>query len=167
MIELPISENQIKRAENLYEFKGLNGSIMSGESNIYGALGEILVHDYFESFHPKFISNFDYDLIIKDFKIDVKTKRTTVKPKDHYLCSICLFNVRQNCDYYFFCRVRENLKTGYLLGYIEKCDFFKKSTFYKKGEKDCNGFTFKADGFHIKINELNNFTEILNSINYV
>ena len=159
MIEIQIQQEQIDKAKKLYDFGCLNGSITKGKSNIYGALGEVLIFDFFKDkgLDVDFTSTYDYDLIIESYKIDVKTKRTTVKPKDFYLCSISNWNTRQKCDFYFFVRILENLKTGYLLGFKSKSDFFKESTFNKKGSPDINGWTFKDDGYNLKISSLYKF----------
>lgn len=42
---IEISEDQIDRAKKLYQFNELKGSITKGKSNIYGALGEIIIYD--------------------------------------------------------------------------------------------------------------------------
>jgi hypothetical protein len=42
---IEISKEQIERAKKLYPFKELKGSITKGKSNIYGALGEIIIYD--------------------------------------------------------------------------------------------------------------------------
>jgi hypothetical protein len=47
MIRLKISKDQVSRAKELYPFGHLKGSITKGKSNIYGSLGEVVVHDYF------------------------------------------------------------------------------------------------------------------------
>ena len=154
VISLKITKNQINRAKELYSFKELNGSITKGISNIYGAIGEIIIHDYYNA---KFESTYDYDLIIGDYKIDVKTKRTTVVPKDHYLCSITAFNIKQKCDYYFFVRVNENMEDCYLLGYKAKEDFFLEAKFAKKGDLDVNGWRFKDDCYNLEIGRLSKF----------
>ena len=158
---LDISSSQIERAKQLYPFSKLRGSISSGKSNIYGAIGEIIVHDFFTNngYDVNFYSTYNYDLIIKDFKIDVKTKKTTVIPKDDYLCSISSFNTTQNCDYYFFVRVNQNMEQAYLLGYMSKKKFFQKAFFKKKNSIDVNGWTFKDDCYNIKISKLNKFKD--------
>jgi hypothetical protein len=164
MIEIYISDSQISRAEKLYNFNELNGSITKGKSNIYGAIGEIIVYDYFLDYLSIIQCNtFDYDFIINDFKVDVKTKRTTVKPKDNYLCSISSFNIKQKCDYYFFIRVLESFKIGYMLGFISKDEFYKKAVFNKVGEKDNNYFKFKDDCYNIEISQLNKFKKRKNA----
>jgi len=158
MITISINEEQIKRAEKLYPFKELDGSITGGKSNIYGALGEIIVYDYFSD-KAEFKSTYDYDLIIDGYKVDVKTKRSTTTPKPYYLCSIFNYNTKQKCDYYFFTRVKEDLSEGYLLGYIDKKSFYKKAIYNKKGETDGDYFVFKDNCYNLSIDKLKKFKE--------
>jgi hypothetical protein len=159
MRTVEISKQQIERAKNLYPFKELKGSITKGKSNIYGALGEIIIYDINKNkgLNVDFNSTYDYDLIIEDYRVDVKTKRTTVIPKSHYLCSISSFNTMQKCDFYFFLRINENLKECYLLGYKKKIDFFNEAIFNKKGSLDVNGWAFKDDCYNLKIENLEDF----------
>ena len=159
MIVVDITDMDLENAEKLYSFECLNNSVMGGKSNIYGAIGEVAVEKYLKSKNRvvDFESTFDYDMIVSGKKIDVKTKRTTVVPKDDYLCSVAAFNTKQKCDYYVFARVSEKKDVAYILGYISKGDFYSRSTFYKKGDIDVNGFVFKADNYSIKVKDLNNF----------
>ena len=159
MKTIEISEEQIKRAKNLYQFTQLKGSITKGQSNIYGALGEIIIYDIFKNkgFNVEFNSTYDYDLIIEGYRIDVKTKRTSVTPMPDYLCSISAFNIRQKCDYYFFLRINVDLNYCYLLGYVSKADFFSKAIFNTKGSSDINGWCFKDDCYNLRIDMLNEF----------
>ena len=147
MVSLKITKEQIKRAEKLYPFKSLRGSITKGKSNIYGALGEILVYDFFNSkgFKVDFNSTYDYDLIINGYKVDVKTKRGKTIPEPHHLASISSYNTKQECDVYMFTKILENYSTGYIVGYKSKSNFFKQAKFNKKGEADWNGWKFRAD----------------------
>ena len=158
MITLNITDNQAKRAEKLYSFTVLDGSITKGQSNIYGALGEILFLDYLAKNHNVVnCGHYDYDLKVDEYRVDVKTKRTTVTPKENYNCSISSWNTRQKCDFYFFCRVSVDKKTAYILGYISKEDFYEKATFNKKGEKETDIFYFKDDCYNLPIRDLHKF----------
>jgi len=156
MIKLPISDDQLKRAENLYPFEALKESIMEGKSNIYGAIGEIIVMDYYDG---TYMGKYDYDLLIASQKVDVKTKRTTVEPKPSYYATISKngIGVNQKCDYYCFVRVLENKKSAYILGFIKKEDFFKQAFEHKIGEPDASselGWKFKSDGHSLEISKL-------------
>ena len=156
MIQINVTPDQVQRAKKLYPFESLKGSITNGKGNIYGEIGEILIYDYFKHRDTIFKSTYDYDLIIDGYKIDVKTKHTTVPPQSNYNCSISAYNTHQDCDYYFFCRVMKDLSIGYLLGYISKQDFYQKATFNKKGEMDGN-FAFKDDCYNLAIKQLHPF----------
>lgn len=160
MIVTNISSSQIKRAEQLYPFTKLRGSITNGKSNIFGALGEIIIYDFFikNGYNVNFFSTYNYDLIINDYKIDVKTKKTSVIPQINYLCSISSYNTVQKCDYYFFVRIKEDMKKGFLLGYLSKKEFFQKSIFKNKNDKDINGWKFKDDCYNIEISNLHKFS---------
>lgn len=158
---LEISEQQIEKAKKLYLFKELKGSITKGKSNIYGAVGEIIIQDIFinKGFNIDNKSTYDYDLIINGYKIDVKSKKTTVVPQINYNCSIPAFNTKQKCDYYFFLRINENLRECYLLGYISKSEFFEKAIFNKKDDIDINGWKFKSDCYNLEIKMLHQFSK--------
>jgi len=161
---IKITKEQIERAKKLYPFNELKGSITKGESNIYGALGEVIIYDINKKngLNVDFKSTFDYDLIINGYKIDVKTKKYTNKftPNLKWNLNISDFNTTQNCDFYFFIGVSDDLKSYSLYGYIKPIEFYKISTFNKKGEIDPSGngvWTFKDDCYNLKIEKLNEF----------
>ena len=159
MIKLDISKEQFERAENLYEFKALNNSITKGESNIFGAIGEVMVHDFFaiKGVDVDHTSTYDYDMIIDGHKIDVKCKATNYEPKDYFNCAIPALQARQKCDFYFFTFATYDFKTCYLAGYKQKAAYFKESRFVRKGEIDHSNWKFKADNYIVQIKNLNKF----------
>jgi hypothetical protein len=161
---MKITEEQIDRARKLYPFKELKGSITKGESNIFGALGEVIIHDIHEAagYDVDFNSTYDYDLIIDGYKVDVKTKKFTAKfkPNKDWIVSISNHNTKQQCDYYLFLGISDNLKEYSLHGYMTPKEFYKKATFNKKGEIDPDGngvWRFKDDCYNLKIKFLNQF----------
>ena len=163
MLITEISQSQIERAKEALTHGALRNSITKGKSNLYGYLGEIITLDYFrergkEAQHK---NTYDYDLIVNRRRIDVKSKRTTVVPLDHYNCSVAAFNTIQNCDYYFFTRISEDYRTGYLLGLISKEDFYNQSQFHRQGEIDPSStfmWRFKADCYNLPIGDLPKFS---------
>ena len=159
MIKLEISKEQLHRAENLYEFKALNNSITNGESNIFGAIGEVMVHDFFaiKGVDVDHTSTYDYDMIIDGWKIDVKCHATSYEPKPYYNCCVPVLQAWQKCDFYFFTYATYDFKHCYLYGYKSKADFFKEATIVKKGQKDKNNFRFKTDNYIVKIRNLHKF----------
>lgn len=155
-LKFKISQDQLDRARELYEFSNLKDSIMEGRSNIYGALGEILVYDQYISI-AEYAGFYDYDLLIKDRKIDVKSKKTTVIPQPHFHASVANANISQDCDYYCFVRIHESFYTGWLLGWKNKDEFFEKADFHKGGESDPQssfGWQFRDDCWNLPIREL-------------
>jgi hypothetical protein len=54
-------------------------------------------------------------------------------------------------DIYFFMRVHESLKKVWLCGWSHKRSIIHKKRLNKKGERDADGFRFKADGYNIEI----------------
>tara|TARA_R110000782_G_scaffold2460_1_gene9597 strand:+ start:111 stop:614 length:504 start_codon:yes stop_codon:yes gene_type:complete len=164
---LKTTTSQIERAEQLYTFNNLNGSITKGKSNIYGALGEIVVYDYFTNNGSivDFTSTYDYDLIISNHKIDVKSKKFTSKftPRDDWNLNISDFNITQKCDYYFFIGVSDDLESYCFYGYIEPINFYSNSVFNHKGQIDPNGngqWKFKSDCYNLEISKLNKFNKV-------
>jgi hypothetical protein len=164
MILIDITQNQIERAKKLYDFAELKGSISGGKGNLYGALGEIIVYDTYQAngFEVDFNSNYDYDMVIQGYKVDVKTKRTNFEPLPHFLCNISTYNTKQQCDYYFFLSINENLKDCYMVGYKAKAEFFDQATYNQKGTHDVNGWVFKDDCYSMQIGMLNKFNFINN-----
>ena len=157
MIEINITPEHISEAEQLYEFGSLNNSITKGNSNIFGALGEVIIKDYFNA---PIVGHHDYDLIIDRYKIHVKTKRSNYPPQPDELCSVAAYNIRQQCDFYFFVRVLQDKTKAWLLGYLSKKDFYTKAEFNLKGEQckvSRHGWTYRADCFNIAIKDLNKF----------
>ena len=49
MIELKITKESIEEAKKLYEFGVLNNSYTQGQGNKCGALGEVLVRQYYNA----------------------------------------------------------------------------------------------------------------------
>ena len=154
MIEVSITKEQIAIAKLLSDELGsLNNSITSGEGNLAGFVGEVVVAEITGSKHA---NTYDYDLVLPTGKtIDVKTKRTNYPPKENYDCSVAAFNTKQKCDYYAFVRVKNDFSKAWILGFYNKKDYFTDAKFYRKGDFDPdNGFTFKADCYNIAISQL-------------
>lgn len=154
IIEIIPTESQQREARLSAVNSGtLQGSITGGTGKVIGALGEIIVRDLvgYEQVNTK-----DYDLVDFDGRtVDVKTKHCKVPPRGFYECSVAAHGVQQNCDQYVFVRMLPNLSKAWILGAIDKSDYFVKAVRHKKGEVDeSNGFTFKADCYNLEIKDL-------------
>ena len=156
MIEVEITGQMLVRARDKSAAMGqLSRSITFGQGNLAGFLGEEIALKVLGGKIANAEKNVDFDLILPNGKtVDVKTKRTSVKPLSHYDCSIGTY-YKQKCDYYAFVRVHNDFHLGWFLGVYGRDDFYKDATHYKKGDKDpSNNFTFKADAYNLPISNL-------------
>lgn len=157
MIELSITGVQQKKAQFLYKFYNLSDSITEGRSQIYGALGEILVHDYFHhrGYSMSFSSCYNYDMTVNFHKVEVKTLRIADPPKPNFRYSATVSSTqRQQYDHIFFVNVLESLQKGWLMGYCSKQEFCSKAQLNLKGTQAENGFVYKADDYTISATQL-------------
>lgn len=137
----------------------LKNSITKGSGNVYGFVGEFVAS---RALPDAVIHNtFDYDLVLpvgeQGFRVDVKTKKVTSKPKDNYLCTVADYNTDQRCDAYLFTRVMDDFSYAWICGWLPKEEFYKLAKFFKKGEIDPGGngkWTFSADCYNLEIAKL-------------
>lgn len=153
MIEVDITEGMIRDAKDKSDEMGrLRNSITRGEGNLAGFIGELVA---LKIIGGQILNTYDYDLVSKHgVKVDVKTKRTTVKPKPFYNCSVADYNTKQACDYYCFVRVMTDNSKAWFLGVYPKDKFYVDATFNRKGEPDGPNFKFTADCYNLQISKL-------------
>ena len=163
MIEVKITQKMKKRAwAKAREMGVIKNSILNGEGNIAGFLGEEVANSLIKG---EISNTYDYDIVhqtkSQDIKYDVKTKRCTSAPKPYYECSIAAYNTKQACDRYIFVRVEwVHGKWGraWVLGWLDSDEYFDKATRLNKGEIDrSNGYVVKADCYNVRISDLRNF----------
>lgn len=156
-----ITQEMRDAADNLSKEMGkIKNSILDGEGNMYGFLGELIVSKYL---NIPTSNSYDYDLIIPStgIKADIKTKISDFFPKPDYDCPISAFNTRQKCDVYIFCRVNKKMEGGLILGYLPKEEYYEKAVKTLKG-----GFLHgstrpaKADYYSVFIKELRNVDDL-------
>lgn len=159
MRHIKITNKHIKLAEKMSKSMGtLNNSITKGQGNIVGFLGEIIVAEYLDIILD---NTYDYDLIYKNKKIDVKSKKVTTPPKSYYECSIAALNTKQKCDLYIFTRITKDLSRGWILGYLDKEKYLNDSKLLKKDEIDSdNGWKVLTDCYNLPINKLKDIKEL-------
>jgi len=159
MIEISITQEMIDRAtKKSIEMGSIRNSITNGMGNMAGFIGEQAANEVIKGI----INNtYDYDILQENVVWDVKTKRCTSRPKPHYECSIAALNTHQKCTKYAFVRVEirnDVWQKAYVLGWLDKDEYYKKSKFLKKGDFDPdNNFIVKSDCYNVKISELNPF----------
>jgi hypothetical protein len=131
-----ITPEQLERAKHRNTFDVLKNSIKNGEGTYLGSVGEVVLIDYYKNKEVKFKDeqNFDYDFIINDFKIDVKTQSMKYKPKPYFTCHIPNFNIKQDCDFYAFMFINLETNDAYCEGMIRKKDWKLIAKLKKQGE---------------------------------
>jgi len=165
MIEVQITEKMKKRAwAKSREMGVIKNSIMSGDGNIAGFLGEEVANTIIKG---EINNTYDYDIITKGgIKYDVKTKRCTSPPKPFYDCSVAGFNTKQKCDRYAFVRIEnKNNRWGraWVLGWLEHDDYYSKAKKLTKGQIDpSNNFVVRADCYNVSISKLTKFSGATN-----
>lgn len=159
MNKIYITPEQIEEAKDLYNFKYLKNSITKGQSQIYGALGEVITMEFLRSKgkEVKYEGDYNYDLISNGKKIDVKTIKTDKEPNDEFNANIDANNTTQKTDFYLWCSVSVDMSYGYVIGYLEKDEFYKIANLKKKGEIDHSEWTFKSDTYTTKIKNIKKF----------
>ena len=171
MIELPFTEEMQLRAEKRFKEIKKNASNGGGHflSNSILTEGEsyigLLVEEAYINYFPESElvdqtsgqQRFDYDVIFRGERCELKTVRRTVKPLPHYACSVNAYTSKfQKPDRYIFSSVEykgETPKTITLVGWISREDFYKKAKFLKAGTKDFNNIV-KKDKYNVLISQL-------------
>lgn len=159
MREVEITTEMLEHAKRKADDMGvLKRSYLSGEGNVTGFLGEIIAANVLgASTANESKINYNYDLIIPStgITIDVKTKKTKVKPLPHYECGVMDYNAKtQKCDYYCFVRIKSDLTVGWFLGVKEKYQYIREARFIPKGYEEPNGFKAVTDNYNMPISRL-------------
>lgn len=148
------------------ELGSLKNSILTGAGNRSGILGEMALAKYLGATK---VQNFGFDLIYKDFKVEVKTKRRTCRPKDFYEGSVAETSSHQKPDFYAFLslsfdekktikgrEIYSGLNGVWFCGVISYKAFLQKSHICKSGDTDVsNGFVTRTNMRNIKYSDLN------------
>jgi len=139
----------------------LKNSITKGKGNVAGRLGELAFASYVGA---DIADDYNFDLVLKGEKIEVKTKRRTVPPKDGYEVSVASTSLHQNPDRYVFISIRFKSKKGFnyyglqdvwLCGDMSAKEYIEKSWVWKKGEMDeSNKFVTLVDMHNMRIDKL-------------
>ena len=168
MVEVNFSQELVDQALTEAEELGkLKGSITNGDSNAIGMLGELLVQRYLDCDRTP---TYDYDLVHKTWRLDVKTKGCTCVPQDCWDASIADWNTRQDCDAYVFVRVQhlagfKDIFVGkaWIFGWMPKEEYFESATFHSKGSPDPKHRTWKfsADCWNLEYSRLHSIKHLV------
>jgi len=173
LISIPWDDRMVTRAQKkAKQLGGIRNSILKGGGNAAGYLGEEAVASYIEAqiiSCDKGSNKYDYDIWARDDrKIEVKTKRRTVKPLDYYDVSVAKTSTHQRPELYIFVsiefenmtmkesrRLYRGIKSIWIVGQAEPEDYFARAKIWKTGEIDKrNGFKTHVDMYNLPISEI-------------
>ena len=146
------------KADNLGE---IDNSILKGKGNFAGYLGEEIVADYIQA---EIISNnegeekYNHDLIKDGKKIEVKSKRRSVPPLDHYDASVAETSAHQKPDIYIFTSIQfKNNKPvrAWICGQKDAKEYFEQARFWAKDDMDhSNRWKVSTDCYNMPYKDL-------------
>lgn len=156
MEQLKFDAEMIKDAvEWAAKLGSLNNSITGGDGNFAGRLGELALAKHLGI---EVQDDYSYDLVKDGKTIEVKTKRRTVDPQEHYDVSVAETSRHQHPDVYAFISITlddRKVKRVWLCGYMDCDQYFATAKKMKKGQRDnSNGFKTHADMYNMAISRL-------------
>lgn len=162
-IEVVITDEMISRAAAKDREMGeLNNSIRNGDGNLCGFLGEEVVLAAWNGSTSQ--NTYQHDITFEEISFEVKSKDRTVAPLLEYESSVAKFNTRQRADFYVFTSLLRRKGTkdytkGYVLGIIDKQEYFEKATFLRVGDIDpSNNWKVRADCYNLHYRHLTRFS---------
>tara|TARA_R110000824_G_scaffold6161_5_gene28315 strand:- start:759 stop:1334 length:576 start_codon:yes stop_codon:yes gene_type:complete len=169
IFNIPFTESMIQGAREKAKALGsINNSILRGAGNTAGYLGEEAVSAYIGA---EIIScsegnaKYNHDLYLDGKKIEIKTKRRTVVPKDFYDVSVAETSKHQRPDLYIFLslefdrvegkgrnKVYYGLENIWVCGQMEADRYFDKATLWEAGRVDTsNNFKTHVNMYNLSI----------------
>jgi|LakMenEpi03Aug12_release.lakeMendotaPanAssembly.Ray.scaffolds.fasta_scaffold924426_2 hypothetical protein len=164
MIRLPVLKEEFIQARlDAVALGKLNRSILAGEGNLAGFLGELAVHRYFKYLGSKRSNTFHHDLRIGKHRFDVKTKRRTVEPLPNYVGTVPAYS-KQDCHAYIFTSVhfQGDIPVSITLcGWMESKSFRREATPIKKGDRCAeNNWICSMDCFDLEYSKMRPIIEL-------
>ena len=173
MVEIPFTQEMVDSAKKKAKIMGsINNSILKGRGNFAGFLGEEAVASYITANIISFDegeNKYGHDLNKNGKRIEVKTKRRTVKPRLNYDVSVAATSKHQadkKClDVYIFTSIQfdgNEPKKIWIIGQKDRDAYFKEARFIKKGEPEGdNGFIARIDMYNMVTTELDGLDDSL------
>jgi hypothetical protein len=106
--------------------------VMEGARAYIGFLGEYIFVYVFNGVIND--DDWQWDVLIKQKKVDVKTKSCKTVPQGNYLADFPARQKSYNCDSYYFIRVDIEKRTAYMLGGVTKENMYSYGKLYEAGE---------------------------------
>ena len=166
MVEIPFTQEMVDSAKKKAKIMGsINNSILKGRGNFAGFLGEEAVASYITANIISFDegeNKYGHDLNKNGKRIEVKTKRRTVKPRLNYDVSVAATSKHH---VYIFTSIQfdgNEPKKIWIIGQKDRDAYFKEARFIKKGEPEGdNGFIARIDMYNMVTTELDGLDDSL------
>lgn len=164
-----VSKELIEYCQNAIETNNL-GLRADQETNgkkrhqFSGLLGENVVRKLLGFEYVNGSEGFDggFDVVFKDQKADVKTRRKPFEPELSDWFDVPLSQINYKSQIFIFCSHNFHKDIVSVMGWIYKDDFTKNAMLFKKGTLHTyeNGTTFVAryDSFRLQAKNLNDWT---------
>jgi hypothetical protein len=137
------------------EMGTIKNSIMQGERNLDGFLGEGVVLSKLPGSESN--NTFQHDLIYKGHTFDVKTtvrNNTYRKPEPGYVEKISKLNPNQKAEFVIFVSIHRR-EIAYITSWMQKSVFLKRARFRPPGDVDPdNGQVERSGSYQLYIKEL-------------
>ena len=164
MEEIVITQEMLNAVNvriNRFKFNddiGLSRFGSEKDRTFFGYLGEMMVMSYLDLSHD--YDDYEFDLIYKGKKLEVKSISCKFKPPLHFLCTVNSFDLsgvhKQSADFYVFTRILNDKTKGWILGYMGCEEYFQKGKFVPKGTEVVKGVVnfVKANATVLEISKL-------------
>jgi hypothetical protein len=166
IIEIIPTAEDLKEASNRAAQLGvLPNSFTGGRGRMTGFLGEVAFENYYKKCEYVGDIFFTHDYALDDWKIEIKSKTCSSKPKLEYTVSVNgADNKEWLNDIFFFTRVNSSYSRVWLLGWMKRENFLRRAEYKKAGESDSDGFTYRSAGYHLPIKQLRRPDSFLGSL---
>ena len=173
IIEIPITPEMLQFAqENAHKGSMNQYSMLDGERNIEGLLGELAVHKYLPmlTYEPTKHHDFTFALKSGTLTIDAKNKfdvKTYVTPNLDWDCSIFGYEGGKKCHMYIFTSTDKNNTKVWIKGYVMKTLLVAPEKFYAAGSfrRTTQGSVqYKKDNYVVQVKELNRMDFLKNRL---
>jgi hypothetical protein len=162
---IPTAADLKEASDRAAQLGVLPNSFTGGRGRMTGFLGEVAFENYYKDCGYVGDSSFTHDYTLNDWKIEIKSKSCSSKPKIEYNVSV---NGNENKewlnDIFFFTRVNSSYSRIWLLGWMKRTNFLRRAEYKKAGESDSDGFTHRSSGYHLPIKQLRRPDSFLDSL---
>ena len=162
IVQIPVTPAMIDYANAFAHHGDMNRhSMMHGERNIEGVLGELGAYKYLPmlNYEPTTF----HDLNLGDLTIDVKNKHMknpSASIQLNHRCTIYGYESEKKCRIYLFTSTNHNHSIVYLKGYMLKQDLVTRDNFIPAGTAEPGVGVYRQDNYATTVRQLGKMTHL-------